>query len=167
MDRRSRFPDKPGRSSAGDDGRESAARVGVAGLSAKAPLFVIMQYDMHGTSAMKTPQFEHVPADGGSPFRYMHKRSADLARELAHRRGVPLEVVTYAQAGPAIRFVRVGTLDTPGRCPPDIHIYTSTKLPWVVLPQGVRAVPEFYDARTVWPAAALDRFRAARARTKG
>lgn len=32
---------------------------------------------------MKTPQFEHVPADGGSPFRYMHKRSEDLSREHA------------------------------------------------------------------------------------
>ena len=31
----------------------------------------------------------------------------------------------YPQAGPAVRFVRVGTLDEPHLCPPDIHIYTS------------------------------------------
>ena len=68
----------------------------------------------------------------------------------------------YAQAGPAIRFVRVGTLDAPGRCPPDIHIYTSTKLPWVVLPPGARAVAEFYDVAEVWPAESRERARAAR-----
>ena len=33
----------------------------------------------------------------------------------------------YPQAGPAIRFVRVGTMDNPDLCPPDIHIYTSSK----------------------------------------
>jgi len=33
----------------------------------------------------------------------------------------------YAQAGPAIRFVRVGTMDNPDFCPPDIHIFTSSK----------------------------------------
>src|SRR5579859_692773 len=40
----------------------------------------------------------------------------------------------YAGAGDVLRFVRVGTLDEPDRLPPDIHIYTSTKQPWVVRP---------------------------------
>ncbi len=71
----------------------------------------------------------------------------------------------YAGSGPGIRFLRVGTLDEAHRITPDIHIYTSTKLPWVVLPQGARAVPEFYDVKAVWPAASLERFRAARSRT--
>ena len=35
----------------------------------------------------------------------------------------------YAGGGGAIRFVRVGTLDTPAALPPDIHIYTRSKLP--------------------------------------
>ena len=61
----------------------------------------------------------------------------------------------YAGGGDAVRFVRVGTLDEPGRCPPDIHIFTSTKQPWVVLPRGVPAVAEYYKAasfgrRRVW-----------------
>ena len=72
----------------------------------------------------------------------------------------------YAQAGPAIRFVRVGTLDEPGALAPDIHIYTSTKLPWVVLPEGARAVAEFYDARSVWPAESRQRVRATRQKLK-
>ena len=69
----------------------------------------------------------------------------------------------YPQAGPAIRFVRVGTMDDPGTCPPDIHIYTSSKQPWVTLPDGARAVPEFYDLATVWSAASLERLRIIRA----
>ena len=51
----------------------------------------------------------------------------------------------FAQAGPDVRFVRVGTMDNPNLCPPDIHILTSSKQPWVMLPPGAKAVPEFYD----------------------
>ena len=63
----------------------------------------------------------------------------------------------YAGAGDAVRFVRVGTLDEPDRWPPDIHIFTSSKQPWVVLPSGVPAVAEFYDRKQYWPAASLER----------
>ena len=58
----------------------------------------------------------------------------------------------YAGAGDTVRFIRVGTLLEPDRLPPDIHIFTSTKQPWVVLPGGVPAVPEYYDRRRYWPA---------------
>ena len=68
----------------------------------------------------------------------------------------------YAGAGPKFNFVRVGTLDDPSRVPPDIHIYTSTKQPWVVLPEGVPAVPEFYKAAEVWSPDGIARFKAAR-----
>jgi hypothetical protein len=66
----------------------------------------------------------------------------------------------YAGAGDKLRFVRVGTLDEPDRLPPDIHIYTSTKQPWVVLPPQTPAVPEYYDRERYWPAASLERRRA-------
>src|SRR6187549_3853533 len=46
----------------------------------------------------------------------------------------------YAGAGDALRFVRVGTLDEPDRLPPDIHIFTASKLPWVLLPPDMPAV---------------------------
>lgn len=65
----------------------------------------------------------------------------------------------YAGAGEVIRFVRVGTLDEPDRLPPDIHIFTSSKQPWVVLPPGIPAVPEYYSAKEYWPAASLERRR--------
>jgi hypothetical protein len=69
----------------------------------------------------------------------------------------------YAGAGERVHFIRAGTLDDPSRAPPDLHIYTSTKQPWVVLPEAVPAVPEFYRLSSYWPAASIERFNAARA----
>jgi hypothetical protein len=71
----------------------------------------------------------------------------------------------YAGAGEAVRFVRVGTLDAPDRLPPDLHIYTSSKQPWVVLPPGTRAVAEDYQVSAVWPKDSLERRAALFART--
>ena len=63
----------------------------------------------------------------------------------------------YSGAGDAVRFVRVGTLLEPGRLPPDIHIFTSTKQPWVVLPPDMPAVAEYYDRKKYWPKESLER----------
>ena len=66
----------------------------------------------------------------------------------------------YSGAGPKVLFVRVGTLDERADFPPDIHIFTSTKLPWVILPDGVPAVPEYYRRSEMWPEASLARRKA-------
>jgi hypothetical protein len=63
----------------------------------------------------------------------------------------------YSGGGDKVRFIRVGTLDEPDRLPPDIHIFTMSKQPWVVLPPGARAVPEYYKSAEVWPAESLAR----------
>lgn len=63
----------------------------------------------------------------------------------------------YAGAGDAVCFVRVGTLDEPDRFPPDIHIFTASRQPWVLLPPGTPAVPEYYDRAEMWPPASLQR----------
>jgi hypothetical protein len=63
----------------------------------------------------------------------------------------------YAGAGPYVHFVRVGTLDAPDHLPPDIHIFTASKQPWVVLPPGIPAVVEYYDRNKYWPAEMLAR----------
>lgn len=63
----------------------------------------------------------------------------------------------YAGAGDAIRFVRVGTLDEPDHLPPDIHIFTSSKQPWVTLPSDIPAVPEYYKREEFWPKESLAR----------
>jgi hypothetical protein len=72
----------------------------------------------------------------------------------------------YAGAGDAVRFVRVGTLDEPDRLPPDIHIFTASKQPWVVLPSGTPAVPEYYKTSQMWPKESLERRAALLARTR-
>ncbi|WP_370033162.1 GFA family protein [Qipengyuania mesophila] len=46
-------------------------------------------------------------------------------------------------------FIRVGTLDDPDSCPPDVHIFTRSKQPWVVIPEGVEAYPVFYSGEDV------------------
>ena len=69
----------------------------------------------------------------------------------------------YAGAGDSLCFVSVGTLEEPDRLPPDIHIYTSSKQPWVVLPPGVQTFEEYYDRNEVWPEESLARRRALRA----
>lgn len=63
----------------------------------------------------------------------------------------------YGPIGDDVRFVRVGTLDDPSRTPPDLHIFTSTKVAWLALPEGAPAVAEFYKASERWPAASLER----------
>jgi len=62
--------------------------------------------------------------------------------------------------GDAIRFIRVGTLDDPSKMPPDVHIFTSSKQPWLVLPLDAQVVEEYYVTQDVWPKESLDRMAA-------
>lgn len=62
--------------------------------------------------------------------------------------------------GDAVRFIRVGTLDDPGKVTPHVHIYTSSKQPWVVLPPDAVAVDEYYVTEEVWSEESLERRKA-------
>jgi hypothetical protein len=66
-----------------------------------------------------------------------------------------------------LRFLRLSTLDEPHRFPPDLHIYTRSKAPWVQLPPGARAFAEYYEITKEWPAASLARRQAAEASAQG
>ena len=59
-----------------------------------------------------------------------------------------------------LSFLRVGTLDNPDAMPPDIHIWTGSKQPWVRLPEGALAVTEYYKAAEHWPPDSLQRRQA-------
>jgi hypothetical protein len=65
----------------------------------------------------------------------------------------------YGGAGDRVRFVRVGTLDEPDRLPPDIHIFTESKQPWVKLGPEVPVMREYYDRERHWPQESLERRR--------
>ncbi len=66
----------------------------------------------------------------------------------------------YPGAGPVVAFVRVGTLDEPDALPPDIHIFTESKQPWVIIPAAMPAVPAFYERDKYWSQDSLERRRA-------
>ena len=65
----------------------------------------------------------------------------------------------YASPGNC-RWVRVGTLDNPASITPDVHIWTRSKLPFVVLPDDVPVFEQFYDVKEVWPSESLARLMA-------
>ena len=61
---------------------------------------------------------------------------------------------------PALRFVRVATLDEPEALPPDVHIFARSKLDWMRLPQAAQVFDIYYDMARLWPADSLARRRA-------
>jgi len=78
------------------------------------------------------------------------------------------QVAVFSEYGrPEVRFVRGGTLDEPSSVSPDVHIYTRSKLPWITLPEAAPAFEVYYDAKTLWPAASLERLYAVMPSRKG
>ena len=93
------------------------------------------------------PEAVDVPRDDGSSQRVF--------------RCPTCQVAVYSQYGrPEVRFVRGGTLDEPSQARPDVHIFTRSKLPWVTLPESVPAFDVYYDSKSLWPAASLERLEA-------
>lgn len=66
----------------------------------------------------------------------------------------------YSGFGPAFNFIRVGSLDEPDHLAPDIHIFTETKQPWVILSPETPAAPMFYSLDDIWPNDSLERLAA-------
>ena len=93
------------------------------------------------------PEPTTMPTDSGRPH--------DTHRCPACRTAVWSD---YGRRG--FRFVRVGTLEEPAALPPDVHIFTRSKLPWVSLPQGVPAFEVYYETEKLWPPESLARRRA-------
>jgi hypothetical protein len=55
------------------------------------------------------------------------------------------------------RFVRVGILDDPSAITPDAHIYTRSKLDWVIIPPDQRAFETEYILEQEWTPRQLER----------
>jgi len=97
-----------------------------------------------------SPQPVDVPRDDGSKQRIF--------------RCPTCEVAVYSEYGrDDVLFVRSGTLDDPSTVTPDVHIYTRSKLPWITLPESAAAFDEFYDVKSEWPRASLERLEALKA----
>jgi hypothetical protein len=94
------------------------------------------------------PQEVEVPRDDGSKQRIS--------------RCPTCQVAVFSDYGrPEVLFVRGGTLDEPTEITPDVHIFTKSKVGWVTLPESVPAFEVYYDSKTLWPAASLERLNAA------
>jgi hypothetical protein len=93
------------------------------------------------------PQPVDVPRDDGSTQRVF--------------RCPTCQVAVYSHYGhPGVSFVRAGTLDQPSSVTPDVHIFTRSKVSWVALPESTPAFDLYYDSKTLWPAASLERLEA-------
>jgi hypothetical protein len=93
------------------------------------------------------PQPVDVPRDDGSAQRIYRCPTCQIA--------------VFSEYGrPEVRFVRGGTLDEPAGVTPDVHIYTRSKVGWVALPDSAPAFDAYYDSKTLWPAASLERLKA-------
>lgn len=58
--------------------------------------------------------------------------------------------------------MRVGTLDHPDCCPPDVHIFTKEKQKWLVLPEGIPVFEEYFEEGEVWSKESLGRLEEVR-----
>ncbi len=70
----------------------------------------------------------------------------------------------YPGIGPKVAFLRAASLDDPDAITPDIHIYTSSKQPWVTLSHDIPVVKEYYRRSEYWPAESVERLKLARGR---
>ena len=66
----------------------------------------------------------------------------------------------WARTGGAFRPESAPSTD-PTALSPDVHIFTRSKQPWVGLPDDTPVFEVFYDVKELWPAASLERRRAA------
>ena len=67
----------------------------------------------------------------------------------------------YPTAREAAAFIRVGTLDDRTAISPDVHIFTASKMPWLMLTDGKPVFEQFYpDPREVWTREASQRWNA-------
>jgi hypothetical protein len=96
------------------------------------------------------PKHVDVPRDDGSTQQIFRCPTCQVA-VFSH----------YGFSG--VRFVRGGTLDEPSSAVPDVHIYTRSKLPWITLPDSTPSFEVYYDSKSLWPAASLERLEAVRA----
>lgn len=103
---------------------------------------------------------DRVEVTAGEP-RVVPVPRYDGSEQLIHR--CPrCQVAVWSEYGrPEVRFVRAGTLDDPSWVEPGAHIFTRSRVPWVVLPETVPAFEVYYDAATLWPSASFERRHAA------
>jgi hypothetical protein len=101
---------------------------------------------------------ERVVELGGAPEMVDTPSDSGAGQQVARCPGCRIALWShYAGSGPVTKFVRVGTLDNPDLMPPDVHIFTRSRQPWVMIPPGVPVFPEYYEREAVWSPESLAR----------
>lgn len=67
----------------------------------------------------------------------------------------------YNIIGPIFYYIRVGTLEDPNLCPPDVHIFLKRKVSWFQVPKNTQGFQEMYNRNEVWAPSSLERMQLA------
>jgi len=97
------------------------------------------------------PEWTTVPSESGAGQRIARCPKCKIA---------VFSVYLYNPASvmQRLRLVRVGTLDNPDLFPPEAHIWTAEKQPWIVLSDKIPAfVDAKYEREKVWSQDGLQR----------
>lgn len=97
------------------------------------------------------PEFIHTPSESGKGQRIARCPHCKVA-VWSH----------YAGSGDVVSVVRVGTLDDPDRFPPDVHVHTESRQPWVVLNPDVPSFEQYYTPAEFWTKESQRRYKAAK-----
>jgi hypothetical protein len=93
---------------------------------------------------------DRVELTGGTPENVITPSASGRGQDILRCPTCRIAVWShYAGAGPKASFIRVGTLDDPARCPPDVHIHVASKQPWFALPEGAERFEVYYSGKDV------------------
>lgn len=86
--------------------------------------------------------------------------SPTKGKELGQCPRCRVTLLAYYGGQREIAALRVGVLEDPSAFPPDIHVHTTTKLPWLEITDGKPQCAGYYKAGEMWPPDSLARLRA-------
>ncbi|MFV8817006.1 GFA family protein [Haliea sp. E17] len=102
-----------------------------------------------------------VELTSGTPARSERPSASGIGQQVYSCPRCEVPLWSHFGGREQIAFVRVATLENPALCPPDIHIFTTTRQPWVKLDDSVPVMDEFYRRSEFWPEAAYQRYQQA------
>lgn len=89
---------------------------------------------------------EHVEVTAGEPVTIDTPSESGKGQKIVRCPACEVALWShYGGMGERAAFVRIGTLDEPDACPPQVHIFTRSKQQWVELPDSAKAFEIFYS----------------------
>lgn len=98
------------------------------------------------------------PTDDGDLLRVLIPSESGAGQTIVRCPRCLSTVWTEYAFGPAVRFVKSGTLDRAWLVEPDLHIFVRSKRPFVEISDGKPQFQEFYDRSQHWRPEGLERW---------